>query len=125
MKRSSRAYAEAWLLNDAAAVMATFVPELILSPSGLPFLEGQAAARAFWWPEGSPSTTVTGFESEELEASGSGDLGLVRGIYSLAFEYEGKTYTNHGKYIHILRRVPEMGWWISHHFWNDLPPEDR
>ncbi len=121
MKNAARAYSEAWLTNDPEAVMATFVSDPVLSPSGLPFLEGQAAARGFWWPEGSPPTIVTQFDYEELEASGSGNIGYVRGVYALAFEYDGSKYTNVGKFIHILKRVPGGEWRISHHFWNDLP----
>lgn len=125
VRRASRAYMEAWLLNDAEAVMATFVSEPVLSPSGLPFLEGQEAARAFWWPENSPPATVTRFEYEELEATGSGDLGFVRGTFTLEFQFDGETYTNLGKYLHLVKRVPGEGWRISHHFWNDLPPQEE
>jgi ketosteroid isomerase-like protein len=89
----------------------------------LPFLEGQKAARSFWWPEGDPPTTVTRFETDELEVGGSGDMGYVRGTFVLEFEYDGNVYTNHGKYIHLLERAPGTGWRISHHFWNDLPSE--
>lgn len=124
MKRAARAYSEAWLSNDPEAVMATFVSEPVLSPSGLPFLEGQAAARGFWWPEGSPSARVTKFEYEELEASGSGNIGYVRGHYTLDFEYDGNSHTNVGKFLHILKRLPGGEWRISHHFWNDLPAEE-
>jgi ketosteroid isomerase-like protein len=121
MRSASRAYMEAWLSNDPEAVMATFEPEPVLSPSGLPFLEGQEAARGFWWPEGSPPTTVTTFDYRQLEARASGDIGYVRGTHTLVFEYAGKTYTNRGKYLHILHRNPEKEWRISHHFWDDFP----
>ena len=104
--------------------MATFVAEPVLSPSGLPFLEGQAAARGFWWPDGSPPTTVTEFEYEELEARGSGDIGFVRGTYNLRFDYNGNTYSNAGKFVHLLKRTPKGTWRISHHFWNDLPSDE-
>jgi ketosteroid isomerase-like protein len=121
MKVAARAYGEAWLTNDPEAVMGTFVADPVLSPSGLPYLEGELAARGFWWPPDSPPATVTRFDFQELEASGSGDIGFVRGTYALVFEYEGATYTNLGKSLHILRRLPDEGWRISHHFWNDLP----
>ncbi len=92
MKRTSRAYVEAWLSNDAEAVMATFVAEPVLSPSGLSFIEGQESAREFWWPEGSPPTIVTRFEAEELEAGGSGNIGYVRGTFTLGFEWDGRPF---------------------------------
>jgi len=125
MKRAARAYSEAWLSNDPEAVMATFVSDPMLSPSGLPFLEGSTAARDFWWPEGSPAAVVNRFEYEELEAGGSGNIGYVRGLYNLGFEYEGKSYESVGKFLHILKRVPGGEWRISHHFWNDLPSDAK
>lgn len=114
---------QAWLSNDADAVMATFVDEPVLSPSGRPFLEGDEAARSFWWPEQSPPTTVRRYDHEELEVRASGNLGYVRGNFILVFEFDGDTHTNRGTYLHILRKSPEKGWRISHHFWNDLPAD--
>ena len=124
MGAAARSYANAWLSNDADAVMATFVDEPVLSPSGLPYLEGQEAARAFWFPTNSPPTNVTAFELTEIEISGSGDLGYVRGTFRLAFEYDGDSYANHGKYVTILRKTEAGPWQITHHIWDDLPHDD-
>ena len=124
MRDAARSYADAWLTNDADTVMATFVDEPVLSPSGLPYLEGQDAARNFWFPAGSPTTKVTDFELTEIEVSGSGDLGYVRGTFSLAFEYDGSSYENHGKYVTILRKAADDQWRITHHVWDDLPQDD-
>jgi ketosteroid isomerase-like protein len=121
MKRAARAYSEAWLTNDPEAVMATFVADPVLSPSGMQYIEGQAGAREFWWPVGSSAAIVNRFEYEELEAAGSGDIGFVRGIYTLGFEYDGQAITSVGKFLHLMKRDPEGKWQISHHFWNDLP----
>lgn len=123
LSAASAAYMKAWLANDPDAVMATFVDEPVLSPSGRPFLEGRQAARGFWWPEDSPPTEVSRFDYDELEARVSGELGYVRGTFTLVFRYDGETYTNRGTYLHILRRIPAKGWRISHHFWNDLPAD--
>ena len=123
IRDASRAYTEAWLSNDPEAVMSTFVADPVLAPSGLPFLEGQAAARSFWWPEGGPLTTVTRFETDEIEVAGSGNLGYARGTFVLEFEYGGNVHTNRGKYLHLVERVNGTGWRISHHFWNDLPSQ--
>lgn len=122
MRNAASAYAKAWLTNDPDTVMATFVDEPVLSPSGLPYLEGQDEARAFWFPPDSPAVTVTDFDMEQLEVSGSGNLGYVRGTFRLAFEYDGKYYVNHGKYVTILRKGPEGVWRITHHIWDDFPP---
>ncbi len=124
MRDAASSYGDAWLTNDADTVMGTFVDEPVLSPSGLPYLEGQNAARAFWFPADSPPTKVTGFELTEIEVYGSGNLGYVRGTFTLAFEYDGSSYENHGKYLTILGKTPAAGWRITHHIWDDLPQDD-
>lgn len=121
--KASDAYTQAWLANDAELVMGTFVSEPVLSPSGMPFKKGQSAARAFWWPEGGSKTTVTRFDTSELEVNGSGDLAYVRGTFVLEFTYDGAAYQSQGKFLHLLRRVSGVGWRISHHFWDDLPSD--
>lgn len=124
MRAAAEAYADAWLTNDADAVMATFVDEPVLSPSQLPYLEGQDAARAFWFPADSPPTKISEFTMTAIEASGSGNLGYVRGTFRLAFEYDGSANENHGKYITILRKSQEGEWLISHHIWDDFPRDN-
>ena len=121
--QASRAYAEAWLSNEPDAVMATFVPDPVLSPSGMPYREGGGAARSFWWPAGGPPTTVTRFDTDELEVGGAGRVGYVRGTFVLEFEYEGASFTNRGKFLHLMTKTPGAGWRISHHLWDDFPAE--
>lgn len=121
VRTAATSYADAWLTNDADAVMATFVAEPVLSPSGLEYLEGQKAARAFWFPKNSPTTSVSTFELSELEASGSGDMGYVRGTFELRFEFDGDNYENSGKYVFLLRKMPDGVWRITHHIWDDYP----
>lgn len=124
MRRVAKSYAEAWLTNDADTVMATFVDEPVLSPSGLPYIEGQEAARKFWFPSDAPPTTVTEFVMSEIEYAASGELGYVRGTFRLAFKYDEKQYENQGKYLTLLRKGPEGKWLITHHIWDDLPQAD-
>ncbi len=49
------------------------------------------------------------------------DLGYVRGTFRLAFEYDGKSYENHGKYVTILRKGSKGVPRITHHIWDDSP----
>ncbi len=121
VRQAASAYSAAWLTNDADTVMATFVDEPVLSPSGLPFLEGQAAARNFWFAPDSPATTVTKFDMQQIEVSGSGSLAYARGTFSLAFEFDGASYENSGKYLTILRKGADGTWRITHHIWDDFP----
>ena len=124
IRTAAGAYKDAWLSNNADAVMNTFVPEPVLSPSGLTFREGQQAARDFWFPAESPPTVVTKFETSELEIGGSGDLGFVRGTFVLGFDYAGSSYENNGNYISILKRQENGEWLITHHVWNDYANQD-
>ena len=124
MRAAAESYADAWLTSDADTVMATFVDEPVLSPSQLPYLEGQDAARAFWFPADSPPTKVSEFTMTEIEISGSGNLGYVRGTFRLAFEYDGSDYENHGKYVTILRKSQDGEWRITHHLWDDYRQDD-
>lgn len=124
IRDASRAYASAWLSNNAENVMATLVSEPVLSPSGLDYREGQQAARDFWFPADSPATIVTRFDTEELEIDGSGDLAFVRGTFTLAFDYDGESYENSGKYVSILRKQADGNWLITHHMWDDFPRND-
>lgn len=124
IRTAAGAYKNAWLSNNADAVMSTFVAEPVLSPSGLTFREGQQAARDFWFPAESPPTVVTRFETSELEIGGSGDLGFVRGTFVLGFDYAGNSYENNGNYISILKRQANGEWLITHHVWNDYANQD-
>lgn len=124
MRAAAKSYAEAWLTNDADTVMATFVDEPVLSPSGLPYIEGHEAARAFWFSPDLPPTRVTDFVLTEIESSASGHLGYARGTFQLEFEYDGERYENQGKYLTILTKENDGVWRISHHIWDDLPQAD-
>ena len=123
VRAADQAYATAWLTNDAEQVMATLTEDVVIIPSGSPVMEGPAAIRDFWWPADSPPTTVTEFTLVQREAGGYGDVGFVRGSFSLGFEYDGNTYTSRGAYLSLLRRLPDASWRISHRMWNDHPPD--
>lgn len=124
MRDAANAYATAWLSNDAKSVMSVFVPEPVLSPSGLPYVEGQQAAREFWWPAGSPPLIIREFVQEDREVGGAGDYGFVRGTFRLAFDYGNISRVNTGKYISLMKRMDDGSWRISHQIWDDFPQPD-
>jgi ketosteroid isomerase-like protein len=125
IKVADREYATAWLENEPEQVMATLTADAVLMPSGLPVIEGKPEIRAFWWPADSPPTTVMRFTLVQDEAGGQGDLGFVRGSFTLGFEYDGSMSLNHGYYLSVLRRLPDGTWRISHRMWNDQPPPNN
>jgi uncharacterized protein (TIGR02246 family) len=123
VRAADQTYATAWLTNDSEQVMATLTADAVLLPSGMPAIEGTEKIRQFWWPEDSPPTKVTEFTLVQQEVDGYGDIGFVRGSFSLGFEYDGDTYSNRGDYLSLLRRGSDGSWRISHHMWNDQPPQ--
>jgi len=123
IKAADHAYAAAWLTNDSEQVMATLTRDAVMVPSGMQGLEGPAEIRQFWWPEGSPPTTVTEFTLVQHEVGGHGDIGFVRGSFALGFEYDGNAYSGGGQYLALLRRSRNDTWRISHRMWSDQPRE--
>ncbi len=118
---ADQAYASAWLANDPDAVLATLTEDAIILPSGLESKQGQAQIRQFWFPPDSPITKVTEFSLDQREIDGSGDLGFVRGSFTLGFDYDGTSYRSRGDYVSILRKLDDGDWKISRRAWNDLP----
>ena len=121
IKAADQAYAAAWLTNDPEQVMATITGDAVMLPSGLPAVEGAQAIREFWWPANSPRTEVTQFTLRQREIGGQGDIGFVRGAFSLGFEYDGQAYSGRGEYFSLLRRAPDGSWRISRRMWSDQP----
>ncbi len=123
IREADMAYAEAWLSNDSSVVMATFVSDPVIVPSGMPALVGQAAIREFWWPEEAPLTTVHQFDLEQHEAGGQASVGFVRGSFVLAFQYAGRDHISAGEYLSVLERSDDGTWRISNRMWSDRPAE--
>ena len=82
-------------------------------------VEGEAAIREFWFPPDAPPTVVTELTLDQREFGGEGDVGWVRGAFTLGFESDGASYTNHGTYLALFRRLPDGSWRMSHRMWND------
>lgn len=121
IRAAALSYSAGWLTNDADAVMQPFVAEPVLSPSGMPWLEGQQAARDFWFPADGATTTVHRFDQVVLETGGSGDLGFARGTFELEFTYDGNDYQSAGKFVSLVRRQADGTWKITHQIWDDYP----
>jgi uncharacterized protein (TIGR02246 family) len=121
------AYRTAWLAGDSAGVLRLFAPEAVLLPHhGDPPVVGLDAIRRFWWPAGSPPTTITALEITTEGASADGDTGTLWGRFSLAFSYQDmggrRSVRNAGTYLMVLRRTSEGGWRITHRMWDDPVP---
>ncbi len=117
-----KAYNTTWKDGDADAVMALFVEDAVVIPHhGDDPIEGKAALRNFWFPEGGSPTLVPIFDHVPDEVMIHGDVGVVRGRFSLAWIYEGtRTEIPSGNYVNIALRT-EDGWRIKWLTWNDDP----
>jgi uncharacterized protein (TIGR02246 family) len=123
-------YRSAWLRNDAQAVLRLFTDDAVLLPHhGVEPVVGIEAARAFWFPTGGPSTTITEFALTVDETGGSCDIAFARGHSRLAWiTGEGaaaRRSTNAGTWLTLLRRQADGSWRITHQMWDDPPAQTR
>lgn len=120
-------YVEAWLSNDADAVMATLTSNPVIIPSrNLPY-EGVEAVRNFWFPEDGSIVTITSFTSTIDEVDGSGTTAYVIGRGELSFTYELNGEVSHisssSVHMSIYEKQRDGSWKIAHRMWHDLPQE--
>ena len=121
------AYPAAWEKNDAAAVMRLFTKDAVLLPhhGGSP-VEGEAAIREHFWPEGSLPVTVRRYRMEPVEVGGCRELAYSRGRFAIELTIgsgaKAQTYSNAGTYMMIFRRQKDGEWRITHYMWDDPPP---
>jgi uncharacterized protein (TIGR02246 family) len=122
--RATQAYADAWLSNDSARVMATLTPDAVLLPSGMEAVSGGTAIRRFWWPADSPPARVVAMDQSIDDVVGAGDLAVVRGHGTLSFvmEVDGEdvTRTQRSTYMNVLRRQTDGSWIIAQRMWIDI-----
>lgn len=123
-----KAYEAAWLAGDSAGVMRLFTPDAVLLPHhGVPRVVGHEAMRRFWWPPNSPATTITDLALTPDEVGGEGRIAYASGRFRLAFSWEQdgrvRNVRNAGTYIMLFRKQPDGSWRITHHMWDDPPPE--
>lgn len=119
------AYRTAWRANDSAAVMATLAPDAVLMPAGVEPLRGEAAIRAYWWPDDGSETSIVAYEITIHEVAGSGDLAFLRGRGELEFTYttaEGQTTEHESRAVHlsVARRGDDGEWRIARRAWSAL-----
>ena len=123
------AYRTAWLANDAEGVLRLFTEDAVLMPHhGVKPVVGKAAARAFWFPAG-PPTTVTLLDQTFDEIAGVPELAYVRGHSKVEWTTgtgaDAKRSGNAGTNLTILRRQPDGSWKIAVQMWDDPPNQPR
>ena len=120
VKAARQAYVDAWLANDANAVMATLTDDAILLPHhGADPVIGTAAIREWWFPTDGSPTTVTHLENTVTGVEGQGNMGVLWGLTELVWEYEGITNSNGGNYLSVVRKGDDGTWRLARLIWND------
>lgn len=126
LRAVDRAYVEAWLADDTAAVLATLAPDAVLMPAGARPLATPEAIREFWWPRDGSRTRVTGYTTTIDEIGGTRDLAYMRGTGQLSFVYEKDTLrleqTNRNMTLTLLARAADGGWRIRRRMWGPMAP---
>ena len=127
VRRVLEAYRKAWLANDAEGVLRLFHDDAVLMPHhGVEPVVGKAAARAFWFPAG-PPTTVTAFTLTIDQVGGAGAMAWARGRSHVEWVTGtgpgAKTSANTGTNLTVLRRHPDGTWRITVMMWDDPLPQ--
>lgn len=119
-------YRDAWMAADAKAVLALFTRDAVLLPHhGDDPVVGLAAMERFWWPPGSPPFTLTRMEVTVDEVGGDCRIAHARGSDEIEWTGSGKTHSQRGTYLNVLRKESDGAWRISHHMWDDPAPQVR
>lgn len=119
-------YRTSWLAGDAEGVMSTLTEDAVLLPAqGSAPVVGREAIRKYWWPAGSPPTTITKLNITYEEIGGECGTAYARGRDEVGWTIEEngakKSYGNSGTYLNVMKRLPDGSWRISHHMWDANP----
>ena len=129
IKAVIEAYRTSWLEGDAEGVMKTLAEDATLLPHhGVTPVRGSAAIRKFWWPADSPPTKITKFTMEIQEIGGRAGVAYAWGKFALSYSWKEsdgreKSFSNAGTQLMVLRQQADGSWRITHHMWDDPPPQ--
>jgi ketosteroid isomerase-like protein len=113
------AHGRHFLAGQLNGVVETFAEDAVYLPPNEPAVVGRSAIGG----KLAELSRLTGYNAPVEEIDGQGDLAVVRGSYSLAFQSGGRL-TDSGKYVYVLRRQPGGSWLIAWAIWNsDLPAQ--
>ncbi len=114
-------YVAAVNAGDAVAVAATLTDDAIDMGQYEPAVEGKQAIQASYetmFKEHTVKIALTPLETQVL-----GDWGYDRGTYTITVTPKtGKPFEDSGKYLDILKRLPDGSWKVSRSIYNTSNP---
>jgi uncharacterized protein (TIGR02246 family) len=121
----TNAYIAAWIADDADAVMALFTDDPVIIPNQRNPIEGEAAIRAYWWPDNGTTTTINRYIINLDEIDGSGDIAYTRGHAELAFTFEANgessNFVSRSVSMSVLHKQADGSWKIARRMWTSVP----
>jgi len=113
-------YVSAALAGDWEKWGTVLAPDYIQMPPGQPSVVGREAAVASQKTSGKLSSFTVAVD----EIAGQGNLAYARGTYAEAGTLaDGSSFSDHGKWLQILRRQPDGTWLYTRLLWHsDVPP---
>ena len=113
IRESEIAAAKALAAKDLDGFVSFYADDASLLLEGSPIITGKDAIRERWKSNFERPGFSMSFEPVTVEASSSGDLAYVRGIYTLTVNDDaGKSVTENGKYVVIYKKGPDGVWKI-------------
>lgn len=126
LRAVERAYVEAWLADDTAAVLATLAPDAVIMPPRTRPLTTRDEIRSFWWPNDGSRTRVTHYATTIDEIGGVANMAYMRGTGELSFVYEKDTLrmeqTSRSNVLTVLDRGADGRWRIHRRMWGPTAP---
>ena len=121
IEQANRAFMDASLRADAAAVGALLTEDTILLPPGGRIIRGKKAVEDYWratWAV----LKISDFKMKILDLSGKAGFVHEVGSYMLKFEIQGEEAVDEGKYVVVWRQLADGTWKKFIDIWNsDLP----
>ena len=128
IKAVIEAYRTAWLKGDPVGVQRTLTESsVLLPPHASEPIVGMKKIQEFWWPKDGPQTKVLQLDISVEQVEGNGCLAFARGTDTVGWSTSEKrkiTRTRHkGRYLNVMKKMPDGSWRILQHMWDDQPNE--
>jgi uncharacterized protein (TIGR02246 family) len=124
IEAKDKAWADAAVAGDAAAIAQQYAADAIVSPPGSPRVTGNEAIQELFtgWLAEAPISSAT-LDSDVITVAAAGDYAHAVGTYTMSGAApDGSEWSDQGKYVAVWKNV-DGEWKIATDIWNsDNPP---